>query len=484
MNLHDFRKTKIVATLGPASKDKIKELILAGVNVFRLNFSHGTHEQHAQNVQKIRQISEDLESPVGILADLQGPKIRVGKIKEPGILLEVGRQFIISTDDFIGEGDRVCTSYKPLAEEVVAGNRILLDDGLLELKVDKVEGKNVHTTVVVGGPLTSRKGINLPNVDIKSPALTEKDCEDLKFILTLDVDFVALSFVRKAGDIDLVKNIMKEQGRNLDIIAKIEKPEALEEIDEIIKRSYGIMIARGDLGVEINPEEVPTVQKRIIRKCNLLGKPVIVATQMLDSMIRNPRPTRAESSDVANAVLDGASAVMLSGESASGKYPLKSVEFMGRIIKNAEKNFFQTSGLRRSDLDYKIETDTEGITYSAVNLSDMLGAKLIVCVTDSGNTAKYTARYRPYPPIIAVAGKGNPVTRTLCLTWGVTVLTIEGLEHTDECFRDIEKKIKDIDYINEGDLVVISAGLPLLKKTGTNMIKVYRVDRSEYNMFL
>lgn len=478
MNLHEFRKTKIVATLGPSSLDKIKELIEQGVNVFRLNFSHGTQEQHAETVKLIREISKELNTPVGILADLQGPKIRVGQVKEPGILLQVGQEFIISTQKCLGEGNKVSTSYEPLSDEVKPGNRILLDDGLLELEVKRVSGKDIITEVVVGGTLTSRKGINLPNVDIKSPALTHKDTSDLRFILKLDVDFVALSFVRKPQDIDLVKKIMDEESRYLTIIAKIEKPEALDYIDEILARSGGLMVARGDLGVEINTEEVPTVQKKLIRKCNEVGKPVIVATQMLDSMIRNPRPTRAEASDVANAVLDGASALMLSGESASGKYPLESVQIMNKIIRSAEKNFF-TSGIRRSDVDYHVETEVEGITYSAVNLSDMLGAKLIVCLTDSGNTAKYTARYRPKPPVIAIASEGNPVTRTLSLTWGVTVLTIDELTHTAECFTQIHDKIKSIDYINEGDLIIISAGLPILKKTSTNMIKVHRVGQEE-----
>jgi len=482
MNLHEFRKTKIVATLGPSSLDKIRDLIEAGVNVFRLNFSHGTQEQHAETVTKIREISKDYDTPVGILADLQGPKIRVGQVKEPGILLQVGQEFIITTEKCIGEGNKVSTSYEPLADEVKPGNRILLDDGLLELEVKRVAGKEVITEVIVGGTLTSRKGINLPNVDIKSPALTHKDTSDLRFILKLDVDFVALSFVRKPQDIDLVKKIMDEEGNHLSIIAKIEKPEALTDIDEILSRSGGLMVARGDLGVEINTEEVPTVQKMLIKKCNEVGKPVIVATQMLDSMIRNPRPTRAEASDVANAVLDGASAVMLSGESASGEYPIKSVEIMGKIIKSAEKNFF-VSGIKRSDIEYKVETEVEGITYSAVNLSDMLGAKLIVCLTDSGNTAKYIARYRPQPPVIAIAGKDNPVTRTLSLSWGVTVLTIDELEHTQECFAQIHNKIRNIDYVNDGDLIIISAGLPILKKTSTNMIKVHRVGQDK-SMFL
>lgn len=478
MNLKEFRKTKIVATLGPSSLDKIPELIDHGVNVFRLNFSHGTQEEHAETVKKIRAISDEKNIPVGILADLQGPKIRVGLVKEPGILLQVGQEFIISTEKFTGEGNRVSTSYEPLSDEVVPGNRILLDDGLLELEVKRVAGKDIICTVVVGGTLTSRKGINLPNVDIKSPALTNKDTSDLRFILKLDIDFVALSFVRKPRDIDLVKKIMDEESHHIGIIAKIEKPEALQFIDEILSRSDGLMVARGDLGVEINTEEVPTVQKMLIRKCNEVGKPVIVATQMLDSMIRNPRPTRAEASDVANAVLDGASAVMLSGESASGKYPLESVQIMHRIIRSAEKNFF-TSGLKRGDTKYSIETEVEGITYSAVNLSDMLNAKLIVCLTDSGNTAKYTARYKPKPPIIAIAGKGNPVTRTLSLTWGVTVLTIDELEHTEACFDQINQKIKSIDFINDGDLIIISAGLPILKKTSTNMIKVHRIGQDE-----
>ncbi|MCM8534336.1 MAG: pyruvate kinase [Lentisphaeraceae bacterium] len=484
MNLTDFRKTKIVATLGPTSVERVKELIIAGVNVFRLNFSHGTQDVHAANIQTIRKYAKELDTNIAILGDLQGPKIRVGMVKEPGILLEVGQEFIISTEECLGEGNRVSTIYTPLSDEVKPGNSILLDDGLLELEVVDVKGKDIYTKVIVGGKLTSRKGINLPNVDIKSPALTTKDVEDLRFILTQDIDYVALSFVRKPEDLDLVHDIMDEVGRRLSVISKIEKPEALVHLDAIIEKSDGLMVARGDLGVEIPAEEVPTEQKRMIAKCNEVGKPVIVATQMLDSMIRNPRPTRAEASDVANAVLDGASAVMLSGETASGDYPIKSVEFMSRIIKNAEDNFFTESGLKRNLLEYNINNDVEGITYSAVNLSDMLKAKLIVCVTDSGSTVKQTARYRPLPPIIAVSDVENPVTKQLALTWGVNVLPVEDLAHTDECFLRIENAIKDLDYLKDGDLVVITAGLPLLKKTTTNMIKVYRVDRNERNMFL
>ena len=484
MDLQDFRKTKIVATLGPASLDKVKELIIAGVNVFRLNFSHGTQDVHAANIAKIREFAKELDINIAILADLQGPKIRCGMVKEPGILLEVGQDFIISTEECLGEGNRVSTIYTPLSDEVKPGNRILLDDGLLELEVKEVQGKDVHTKVIVGGKLTSRKGINLPNVDIKAPALTPKDTEDLRFILTQDVDYVALSFVRKPEDLDLVHQIMDEAGRQLKVISKIEKPEALVDIDAIIEKSDGLMVARGDLGVEIPAEQVPTEQKRMIAKCNQVGKPVIVATQMLDSMIRNPRPTRAEASDVANAVLDGASAVMLSGESASGSYPIQSVEFMSKIIKNAEQNFFTESGLKRGHLEYSINNDVEGITYSAVNLSCMLDAKMIVCVTDSGSTVRQTARYRPLPPIVAVSDVENPVTRELALTWGVNVLPVEDLAHTDECFLRIENKIKEMVHLKDGDLVVITAGLPLLKKTTTNMIKVYRVDRSETNMFL
>jgi len=479
-----FRKTKIVATLGPASLDKVKELIVAGVNVFRLNFSHGTQDLHANTVATVRRVEEELDMPVAILADLQGPKIRVGKVIDGGIELTAGEEFILSTEACIGEGNRASTVYTPLSNEVKEDDTILLDDGLLELKVKSVKGKDIYTTVIAGGTLTSNKGINLPNVDIKSPALTEKDTSDLEFILKLDVDFVALSFVRSPDDLDLIHSIMDKHGRRIDVISKVEKPEALVNLDAIIEKSYGIMVARGDLGVEIPTENVPAVQKDIIRKCNEVGKPVIVATQMLDSMIRNPRPTRAEASDVANAVLDGASAVMLSGESASGDFPIASVEIMHKIIRNTEQNFFDASGLKRHTFDYNVESDVECITYSAVNTADMLHAKFIVCLTDSGETVRQTARYRPLPPVVAVVAKDNPVMRTLCLTWGVLVLPIEDLVHDDECMHMIEERIESIEHLREGDLLIITAGLPILKKTTTNMMKLHRVSPGNKNLFI
>ena len=483
MKFDNFRKTKIVATLGPSSLDRIDELITAGVNVFRLNFSHGTHEQHAGAIEKIRKFEAELNTPVAILADLQGPKIRVGKVIDGGITLVNGEEFTLTTEACLGEGNRASTVYTPLSDEVKAGDRILLDDGLLEIEVKSVSGKDILTTVIAGGLLTSNKGINLPNVDIKSPALTEKDNIDLLFVLTQDVDFVALSFVRNAADLDLIHGVMDANGRRIPVISKIEKPEALVEIDAIIEKSYGSMVARGDLGVEIPAEEVPLAQKSIINKCNKAGKPVIVATQMLDSMIRNPRPTRAECSDIANAVLDGASAVMLSGETASGDFPIASIEIMGKIALNAEASF-KTSNLQRSTVDYSIVSDVETITYSAVNAADGLHAKFIVCITDSGNTARHTARYRPLPPVVAITAKNNPVMKTLCLTWGVQVVPVDLLDNTEECFAALETTINNLDGIEENDLIIVTAGLPIVKETPTNMMKLHRVSCESKGRFL
>lgn len=481
----NYRRTKLISTLGPASNndETMEKLINEGVNVFRLNFSHGTHEIHAETVERIRKVSGKLDVRVAILADLQGPKIRVGKIVKEGIMLKNHAEFIITTEKIIGEGNRVSTTYTPLPSEVKENDRLLLDDGLLELRVKEVKGTEVITEVVVGGVLTSNKGLNLPNVDIQAPALTEKDHKDLDFILTLDVDFLALSFVRNPEDLDLVNDIMVRAGRHINVISKIEKPEGVLNIDAIIAKSYGIMVARGDLGIEINQEQVPIVQKNIIDKCNLLGKPVIVATQMLDSMIRNPRPTRAEVSDVANAVLDGASAVMLSGETAAGDYPVDSVRTMVEIIMSAERNAIFNSNLRKKPVEHPIETDVQGICHSAVSLANSLSAKLIICITESGNTAREIARYRSDTPTIAILDENSPAVNSLCLTWGITVLTIKHMELTSQCFDLIEKRIENLNCLEDGDPIIISAGLPLLHETPTNMLKVHRVHQGVKNLF-
>ena len=482
MAFTDFRRTKIVATVGPTSEqeDVLSELVVNGANVFRLNFSHGTHDEHLKRIETIRKVSDKLGQKVAILADLQGPKIRCGKVQEGGILLINGEQLTITTDDVLGAGSRVSTGYKSMPTEVKPNDRILLDDGLLELKVLRIEDeKEIITEVVCGGILTSNKGINLPHVELKTPALTEKDEEDLVFILKQDVDFVALSFVRRASDLQYVYDIMDTEGRHLPVISKIEKPEALECIDEIIEASYGLMVARGDLGVEIAQERVPLEQKSMIKKCNRLGKPVIVATQMMDSMIRNPRPTRAEISDIANAVLDGASAVMLSGETASGKFPVLAVKTMGEVCQATENEIICKEDYVEPKLDFEFGTDAEGLCYGAVRLAARKKAKMILSITETGRTAKELSRFRPTQPIFAVICKSAPARNELCLHWGVQMIEMDTFELTDQFFGKIEKMIENHPSIEEDDLVVITAGVPFLHKTPTNMVKIHRVKKGE-----
>lgn len=483
MDIKNYRRTKIVATLGPASNspEKVRELIIAGVNVFRLNFSHGSHEIHGENLNLIRSISDELNSPVAILADLQGPKIRCGKVIDGGIELVDGEDFMITSRDILGEGSNVSTGYKSLPTDVKPGDRILLDDGLLELSVNKiVDGTDVHTTIVNGGILTSNKGINLPNVALKTPALTDKDEADLRFIMTQDVDFVALSFVRKADDIKHVHRIMDENGgQRVKVISKIEKPEAIvpDVIDAIIEISDGLMVARGDLGVEIPQERVPVVQKDLIERCTKATKPVIVATQMMDSMIRNPRPTRAEVSDVANAVLDGATAVMLSGESAAGKYPVESVTTMAEILSSVESSAQQTVTLRRYIGKFDTKDDVQAICETTVRTAREMGAKLIVSLTASGRTAREISRYRCYLPTLAIVNDNKKTLQDLQLCWGAATVPVK-LEWNKECIANIDDIIDGLDFLNEGDLIVITAGLPLDKHTPTNMVKYHRVSKT------
>ena len=393
-----------------------------------------------------------------------------------------GDKITISTDEVFGTKDKISTTYKSLPNDVASGDQILLDDGLLEFKVLNVIDNNVECVVIIGGVLYSNKGLNLPNVHLSTPALTEKDIADLTFGLELEIDYVALSFVRKADDVKHVQKIMKEHKKELPVISKIEKPEAVKNIDQIIDVSYGIMVARGDLGVEVNVEKVPVIQKEIIKKCNAVGKPVIVATQMLDSMIKNPRPTRAESSDVANAVLDGTDAVMLSGETAAGKYPVKSVKTMDAIIQSVEDKFVQREIKLKSIDFYHVHSVSQAIAYSSLNVARTLDAKLIASITHTGNTARQIARYRPYLPIVAVTDDER-VPRKMALIRGVRCLLIDRIEKTEECFVEIEERVENLGHLKEGDLIVFTAGMPTLEKNSTNMIKVHKVEKDISALF-
>ncbi|TXE12343.1 pyruvate kinase [Algoriphagus aquimarinus] len=471
-----FNKTKILATIGPASNnyDTIKSLAAAGANVFRLNFSHGTHEIHAEVASIIRKINKDEGLNLGILQDLQGPKIRVGEVENNGVEIKPGELLTITNDPVVGTSRLVSTVYQNLPNDVVSGDRILIDDGNLEVVVNDTDGKNVNCTVIHGGILKSRKGINLPNTKVSAPSLTEKDIEDLAFGLEQEVDWIALSFVRSAEDIIDLRERIEAKGKVCKIVAKIEKPEALENIDAIIEATDAIMVARGDLGVEVPMEIVPLWQKRIVEKCKIACKPVIIATQMMESMITNPRPTRAETNDVANAVLDGADAVMLSAETASGKYPVNAVKAMSSIISYLEENADIYHNL------YKIPEDDDtflsnNLILMASRLSRNVKAKAIVGITSSGFTGFRIASHRPLASIF-VFTRNKPLITQMSLVWGVRAYFYENQVSTDATFIDIESTLKADDHVHTGDIIVNTGSMPLKSNGRTNMLKVHIVD--------
>jgi pyruvate kinase len=474
--MNKFNKTKILATIGPASNnyDTIKSLAAAGANVFRLNFSHGSHEVHQEVINIIRRVNEEMNTHLGILQDLQGPKIRVGEVENNGVEIKPGSPITITNDPVIGTSELVSTVYQNLPNDVVAGDRILIDDGNLELVVNNTDGKNVNCTVIHGGILKSRKGINLPNTKVSAPSLTEKDIEDLEFGLSQDVDWIALSFVRSADDIVDLRERIEKAGKVCKIVAKIEKPEALENIDAIIAETDAIMVARGDLGVEVPMEIVPLWQKKMVEKCKLACKPVIIATQMMESMIVNPRPTRAETNDVANAVLDGADAVMLSAETASGKYPINSVKAMSSIISYLEANAEIYHNL------YKISEDDDtflsnNLILMAARLSRNVKAKAIVGITSSGFTGFRLASHRPSASIFVFTRNRQLLTQ-MSLVWGVRSYFYTNQVSTDATFTDIEQRLKADNHVNPGDIIINTASMPLNAKGKTNMLKIHLVE--------
>lgn len=466
------RKTKIVATLGPVSSspEMVHKLMQAGVDIFRLNFSHGENSQKLELIETIRKVSDKIGRQAGILADLQGPKIRTGKMAGEGMTLVKGQEVIITTDDVLGSDGVIPTIYRSLPHDVVPGSRILLDDGLLELKVVAVAGERVICLVVVGGLLKNNKGINLPGVNVSAPCLTKKDLIDLDFALEADVDFIALSFVRTAEDIEEIKQIIREKGKDTPVVAKIEKPEALRNFKKILKVTDAVMVARGDLGVEIEPEKVPIYQKKIIQACNRAGKPVITATQMLDSMIRNPRPTRAETSDVANAIVDGTDAIMLSAETASGDYPIESVETMVRIARDVENTAFL---VKREKTGSPVSTIAQAVAEASCNAAATLKAKAMVVFTRSGSTAALISSFRPSTPIIAFTASPG-IRRRLSLFWGVYCTEVGIMENTDQQIFEVEKKLLATGFRN-GDLVVITMGIPIETRGSTNLMKVHKL---------
>ena len=472
------RRTKIVCTLGPSTNtfEKIEKLYLSGMNVARINFSHGTHEDHKRSIGFLREVAAKHRYSLPVLMDLQGPKIRVGEMKDGGQMVEENSIVTLTTKNVEGSTEVIPIDYDHLAQDAVAGNQILIDDGLLELRIVKKSDQDLKAKVVVGGMLKSRKGVNLPGVRISMSSLTEKDIRDLEFGLEAGVDFVAMSFVRSAGDIQEVISRIRARGSNAAVIAKIEKPEAIDVIDDIIEETDGIMVARGDLGIEIASERVPLIQKMIIDKCRLAGKPVITATQMLDSMINNPRATRAESSDVANAVLDGTDAVMLSGETAAGKYPFEAVKAMNNIICSVEKSAGSMYyNLQYRKPDWKEKQIIESLAYSCVTIAEHVDAKIISTITHSGNTARRIAKFRPRVPIIAFT-ESKIVRRQLNLVWGVDSVKIDEIFDTDKSVKMMEDYLKDNSLVSTGDRVIIATGMPIAKRGRTNMVKVSTIE--------
>lgn len=466
-----FNKTKIVATVGPASnsKEMLRALVKEGVDVFRLNFSHGTHEDHQKVVDYVRELNEEMETGICLLQDLQGPKIRVQEV-EPGTVLERGQELLITTRQLIGNREIVSTSYTELPKDVAKGDIILVDDGKIELKVKEVRDIDVLTEVVYGGPLKSRKGINLPFTKVSAPSLTPKDLEDLKFGIKNNIDWIALSFVRKASDIIAMREILNNNNSTARIVAKIEKPEALSNVDEIIELTDAVMVARGDLGVEIWLEEVPMVQKMLVEKCNKIGKPVIVATQMMESMIENPRPTRAETNDVANAVMDGADALMLSAETAAGKYPLEVIRSMVRTIASVEKNPHIYYNFHDPDPNSPIYIH-DSFVLAACKLAKDVGAKAIVGMTTTGYTAFKSSSHRPNTNIFVFTGNRKLLT-TINLVWGSQAYFYDKINSTDETIADVEEILKRDGHVQSGDIFVVLASMPIREKLRTNTIKI------------
>ncbi|HZI13728.1 MAG TPA: pyruvate kinase [Myxococcus sp.] len=475
-----MRRAKIVCTLGPASQSQemLEALLENGMDVARLNFSHGSHEQHAENIAKLRAASLKVRKAVGILGDLQGPKIRTGRFIKGGTELKPGATFHITTDESVqGTDEIVSTTYPFLAADVNPGDRILLDDGLLELRVLETDKqKLLKTEVVHGGMLKNNKGINLPGVAVRAEALTPKDREDLVFGIKAGVDFIALSFVRQPSDMDTARQAMAEVGRQVPIIAKLEKPEAIARLDAILDKTDGVMVARGDLGVEIPPEEVPAVQKDIIRRANLRGLPVIVATQMLNSMIDNPRPTRAEASDVANAVFDGADAVMLSGETASGKFPIESVQMMERIVLAAESSARVQNYARTIEAPLGLPSHfPDVIARVACEAARASDAKLIAAFTLSGVTARLLAHYRPPVPIVAFS-PNQEVRRRLALLWGVVPRVLEPIQETEAMVRRVEEELLARGLGRKGDRIVIVFGAPVGQPGKINSLRLHTIS--------
>lgn len=469
------RRVKIVATIGPAtsSREALEKALRSGMNVSRLNFSHGTHDVHAGVIQNIRELSTKLAAPVSILQDLQGPKIRVGKFENGYIELAEGQKVFITVRDVVGKQGLIPSDFKALCETVTLGQRILLDDGLIELKVISKDKTDIEAEVIYGGTLKDRKGMNVPGASLPIEAMTEKDLKDLEFGLSKGVDYVALSFVRQGSDIIKLRQLIDAKNPATRIIAKIEMLEALQNLEEIVQLSDAVMVARGDLAVEIGQTHLPAAQKRIIRMCNAMNKPVITATQMLDSMVENPRPTRAEVTDVANAVIDGSDALMLSAESASGKYPFRCIQTMHEIISEVEKSAELYYDISLED-EYLEVPDAIGIAASLTAMKTH--AKALVCLSTTGKTAMLIAGSRPQVPIVAITHSIEALNR-LELVWGIQTYRIRPYQNSEEALSQIEELLVKIGLVARGDKVVVTMGTPVQQRAKTNSIRVYTVTK-------
>jgi pyruvate kinase len=471
-----MRKTKILCTLGPASEspEMIGKLIDAGMNAVRINFSHGTHEEHARTIARVRDASHGRDRMVPIVADLQGPKIRTGKLRGGSpVELKTGKTLTLTDRPVVGSSSRVSIDYPDLAGDVKAGHRILLADGKIALRVVKIDGGDVVCEIQNDGELGERKGVNVPGAALKIPSITPKDEKDLAFALAHDVDYIAQSFVRRAEDIRLTKKLIQKQGADVHVIAKLEKPQALDHLETILKTTDAVMVARGDLGVELSPWEVPMAQKRIIREAAEMRITVITATQMLESMIQNPSPTRAEASDIANAVLDGSDALMLSAETAVGKYPLESVRTMSRIIEAAEENLPGTDMLLRRAPGRGGDLSSE-VARSAARLAQELGARYIVVYTESGYTARLVSKYRPNCSILGLS-RHQHICQRMKLLWGVRAKPIEQVRDIDELVDKVQSLLLELAWVKAGDLICIVAGTPFEVRGKTDLIKLHRI---------
>ncbi|MDO5725732.1 MAG: pyruvate kinase [Tissierellia bacterium] len=474
-----LKKTKIVCTIGPASESEemLEKLMKAGMNVCRLNFSHGTHEEHQMRIDAIKKVREKLKTPVAIMLDTKGPEIRLGDFKEGVVNVKMGSEFTFTTRDILGDETIASITYKELPEDVEVGDKILVDDGLVEFKIKEIkDGTDLVCEALNNGEMKNHKGVNVPGVKIQLPAVTEKDKDDILFGIKNEVDYIAASFVRKVEDVNEIRRILEENhGEFIDIISKIENQEGIDNMDKIIEVSDGIMVARGDMGVEVAPEEIPLVQKELIKKCSSANKPVITATQMLDSMIRNPRPTRAEVTDVANAILDGTSAIMLSGETAAGKYPESAVKMMTNIALRIEKSLDYKRIFAKKSAEAEIST-TNAIAKSTCSVASDLQAAAIITASESGITPRAICKFRPETPIICVSPDERTIRR-LALSWGVYPVMSETFTDTDELFDGAVMEAKAQGYVEDGDLVVITAGVPLGLAGSTNMLKVQTLGK-------